>query len=756
MMRDRISQLAWLRRVAPLLLFFLVTLLPATGAESAEDLLTREERAWLANHQVIRLAYETRYAPFSFIDAQGRISGLSVEYIRLLEQKLGIRFQIVAPDSLAVNLEKVRTGEVDLLTSVMKTPERSGYLLFTKPYLVTPAVIIVRTDYRGAASLDRMKEARIAVGADYAVAAFLRNQYPFLTLVPVMDDRTALRMLSFGEVDAAVVDMASASHIIQAEGIGSLRVAGETGFTYDLSLASRSEWPTLNRILEKGLAAISEKEAKAIKRRWVPLETAAFVSRSVWLGLLALLTLAGVALAVIMIWNRTLARMVGLRTAELREELAERHRVEEELRESRIRHQSLFETLPLGVVYQDAAGAVVAANAAAERILGMTGGGAPERPAVALCGQAIHEDGTPYPCDSYPCMVAMTSGTAAEKAVMGIYHPARQRQIWIEVTSVPLFHPGNSLPHMVYTIFEEITSRKEMEAKLRDYSENLELLVSRRTAELEAANRELELRGVEAEGANRAKSAFLSTMSHELRTPLHAILGLSEILREGVMGGLAPEQRKALATIEESGRHLLAIINDILDLTQIESERLELQPQEIDIADLCAAALKQIRNAAEAGKVSLGSRMVDAPLTLYSDPRRLRQILGNLLANAVKFTPAGGSVTLTVTGARERDAVRFEVADSGIGIAPAELDRLFQPFYQVDSRLSRQYEGSGLGLTLVARLTSLLGGEVSVESEPGEGSRFTVIMPVRATAEHAAPSVPRDTQADAEREVGHP
>lgn len=316
----------------------------STAARGAE-LLNLEEREWLASHPVIRLAYEPAYAPISFVDARGQARGISVEYVQLLEQKLGIRFQRLDPQDMTTNLDKVRNGEVDVLTSLMQTPERSEYLLFSQPYVIVPAVIIVRKEFKGSLTPEQMHGQKIAVVAGYAVHGYLRNKFPLLNLVSAASERACLEMLSFGEVDAAVVDMASASYIIQTRGIGNLRVAGETGFTYDLSLASRKDWPVLNRILEKGLAAISTQEGAAIKRDWIRLDRETFVSRRVWIGVLAALVAAVSAVIAVMTWNFALSRMVAKRSQELTAELAERRQAEEALRQALAEKQTLIQEL---------------------------------------------------------------------------------------------------------------------------------------------------------------------------------------------------------------------------------------------------------------------------------------------------------------------------------------------------------------------------------------------------------------------------
>jgi len=251
----------------------------------------------------------------------------------------------------------------------------------------------------------------------------------------------------------------------------------------------------------------------------------------------------------------------------------------------------------------------------------------------------------------------------------------------------------------------------------------LEQRVAQRTEELNQTNLELER-------ANRTKDEFLATMSHELRTPLNSILGLSETLLEQRRGPLSEYQQRALRTIASSGVHLLELINDILDLSKIEAGKFDHHPQLIGVNDLCQSSLTFVKELATRKSITLTYQQATTVSEMYADPRRIKQILINLLTNAVKFTPEHGQVILQVAADVEQERIQFSVTDSGIGIAPENLHKLFQPFVQVDSRLTREYEGTGLGLALVQKLTDLHGGSVNVESEVGKGSRFTINLPL--------------------------
>jgi CheY-like chemotaxis protein/anti-sigma regulatory factor (Ser/Thr protein kinase) len=227
-------------------------------------------------------------------------------------------------------------------------------------------------------------------------------------------------------------------------------------------------------------------------------------------------------------------------------------------------------------------------------------------------------------------------------------------------------------------------------------------------------------------------------MSHELRTPLNSILSRTEALTEGIYDPLSERQLRTVAVIARSGQHLLELINDVLDLSRIEAGKLTPALAAVDAPAACRASLELVAGQARARGLHVSLEVDPAVRTVQADERQLKQVLVNLLSNAVKFTPNDGRIGLELRGDDDAGRALFIVWDSGIGIAPADLERLFQPFTQLDSGLNRQYEGAGLGLALVRRLVDLHHGGVSVASTPGQGSRFTVWLPW--TPEAAAPA----------------
>ena len=278
--------------------------------------------------------------------------------------------------------------------------------------------------------------------------------------------------------------------------------------------------------------------------------------------------------------------------------------------------------------------------------------------------------------------------------------------------------------HIAYSrsTCRDITERKKAEFALQQLNQDLDRRVKERTAELETAK-------VAAEAANEAKSNFMAIMSHELRTPLNAILGMSEVLREQIHGALNAEQLNSLQYIEEGGYHLLHLINDILVISKIEADHLDLDITLISVTDLCNASMRFIQPLAQDKGIGLKTIFDHSITSTLADERRLKQILINLLSNAVKFTPPGGQVIMETKGNADNRVIHFTVSDTGVGISKANLEHIFKPFTQLDSALTRQFEGTGLGLALVARLVELHGGGVTVESKVGQGSRFNVSLP---------------------------
>jgi len=230
------------------------------------------------------------------------------------------------------------------------------------------------------------------------------------------------------------------------------------------------------------------------------------------------------------------------------------------------------------------------------------------------------------------------------------------------------------------------------------------------------------------EDAGRAKSAFLANTSHELRTPLNAVLGFSEVLRDGHLGPLPPKQAEYAAGIHQAGTHLLTLINDLLDMARIDARQMQLREADVDLSVIVAEGITLTEQHATARGVTITPRLQEDFPRLRGDPQRLRQIVLNLLSNATKFTESGGRVWIE-TSILPDGSARLAVGDTGIGMAEDEIEIALTPFRQVDSSMARQHEGTGLGLPIVKALVELHGGELTIDSTPGEGTLVTVLLP---------------------------
>ncbi len=306
-------------------------------------------------------------------------------------------------------------------------------------------------------------------------------------------------------------------------------------------------------------------------------------------------------------------------------------------------------------------------------------------------------------------------------------------------STIPFYFTGrrvdlNGTPCLV-GMGVDISKRKQAEAALRELNETLEAKVASRTEELRAAVER-------AEAADRIKSTFLATMSHELRTPLNSIIGFTGILLQKLAGPLTAEQTKQLGMVRSSARHLLELINDVLDISKIEADQLQVHAEPFDLRASLERAVASVTPLAEKKGLSLIARVSPSIGDMVSDRRRVEQIVINLLNNAIKFTESG-SVTMECEpapayqrspGDAPTTAVRVRVTDSGIGVAQEDLAKLFQPFRQIETGLTRNHEGTGLGLAICRKLALLLDGDIVATSEPGKGSEFTVTLPVRRSA----------------------
>ncbi len=406
-------------------------------------------------------------------------------------------------------------------------------------------------------------------------------------------------------------------------------------------------------------------------------------------------------------------------------DITERRRTEERLAESEQKYRELVEQANSIILRWTADGQIAFLNEFGQRFFGYS--------AEEILGH--HVIGTIVPPteskgrDLRQLMEKICADPRAFEQNVNENMRRNGERVWISWTNRVVPDPRGQVAEIL-SVGTDITERRQADEQIRRLHEDLQ----RRAAELErrVAERTAELAVAlhHAEEADRLKSAFLATMSHELRTPLNSIIGFTGILLMGLVGPLTPEQEKQLIMVQDSARHLLELINDVLDISKIEAGQIELAHGPFDMRTTIRKSIERIAPLAE--KKGLAVTAVIAPPVgqIVGDRRRVEQILINLLGNAVKFTERG---EVRIESQVEDGWLVTRVIDTGIGIRPEDVDSIFKPFRQVDTGITRQYEGTGLGLSICKRLVESMGGRIQVESEWGKGSRFVFILPLERT-----------------------
>ena len=378
---------------------------------------------------------------------------------------------------------------------------------------------------------------------------------------------------------------------------------------------------------------------------------------------------------------------------------------ERALRDKELKYRTLFENMSQGVIHRGSHGEILSVNPAAERILGLTADQMLGKIKTDPLWKTIHEDGTDFPDETQPSFVALRLGEVVNGVVMGVLINQADDYLWLNITAVPQFLPGEKTPYQVFTTFEDITDRKRMEAGLNE---------AKRKAEAD----------------NAAKSRFLANFSHEIRTPMNVIIGMTELVLDSE---LSSEQEEYVGMFRDSATSLLDMVNDILDFSKIEAHRLELVKIQFDLYREVKKVVSAFSILAKSKGLKLSYSIDDQiPVTVIGDPARLNQILVNLIGNAIKFTERGEiiiSIRLDEPVDENNIAVLFSISDTGIGIPAEKVDWLFEVFNQIDFSGTYKYEGTGLGLSIAKSLVELMGGSIKVASIENRGSVFYFSVP---------------------------
>ncbi len=774
--------------------------------------LTDEERAWIRDHPTIRLAVDPEFAPFEFVAEDGSYQGMASDYVNLLNQRLGLHMEMTHRGPWVDVAKMAEKRELDVMPCVAMTADRQHLFFFSDPYLTFYRVIVTREDGPMVTGLNDLDGLRVAVQAQSSHLAFL-VEHTDLAPIPFDTVDATLAAVSGGDVDAAVVNVGTASYWIRKLGLSNLRVAAPVDDgPNSLYFAIRNDWPELVAILNKGLASITEEDAQAIRKKWIAVSVErggdfAHVLRVVTV----LVAVAFVILGALAWHNRRLRR-----------EMRVRRHAEDRLRQSETAYRTLVEGANSIILRMTPDGTILFVNRFAEHFLGYTSGEIVGKNVVGTIVPELESRGR----DLRELMADLARFPDRYEVNENENMTKTGERVWVAWTNRPVYDPQGALTEIL-CVGSDMTARKRIEEELFRYefiantvddmmsvldkdgryeavnsawcaAMNMErdavvgktlaevwppeiaehkiwtsfnrclagelvsqesildlptrgprhcevtmypcadtsarvthaVVVTHDVTEWRLAQAALKEAKHAAEAANRAKSAFLANMSHEIRTPMNAILGYTQLLMR--YAGLSPEHEHALHAISRSGEHLLALINDVLEMSKIEAGRAELHPATFNLRALVADIEIMFLVRTNAKGIELATEVDDAvPAYIRADESRVRQVLINLLGNAVKFTDRG---RVSVRVARDPNAggashaLAFEVADTGCGIQPDELQRIFESFEQAGSVALRR-GGTGLGLSISRTFALMMGGDVTVTSEPGAGScfRFTMV-----------------------------
>ena len=676
--------------------------------DQSKDPLTVEERKWLTKHDgKIVLAHDPNAKPIDYLDDKGKFRGLAADYVHLIEKKLNFKFNIVHIKTWDEVIQKAKKKEIDVICTMTKTPAREKWLLFTKPYIVIPTVILVREDIKEDLTPEKMKGMKVTFTKGWVIDEYLRENYGYLDLVPSIDENIAMNRVSLGKVDAWVTALTSSSILIEKHRITNLRVAGEMDLQFKLAIASRKDWPILNQIMQRGLSLISKNERSAIFKKWIHIEGTGQISRKVWVGFI--ITAATILLIIftILIWNRTLRRQVAQRTKELRDELDERRRAEEALQESENFLKTLLNAIPIPVFYKDKNGKYLGFNSAFETSFGET----KER----LIGKSVFDINPPELAEIYHAQddELLKSGEVQRYESQVKDTQGKMRDV---IFNKAVFTDNQGVVSGLIGAVLDITERKRAE------EENSKL-----EAQLQQAQK-MEAIGTLAGG-----------IAHDFNNILAIILGNAELAADDV-----PDSNPAMESLKEIRKASIRAKDMIKQLLAF-SRKTDEENNPINMAPIIKESMKMLRSAIPTS-VEFEQHISDDPCIVMGDAAQINQIIMNLVTNAADaMSEKGGflEVTLENINLQEEKScfdwvlspgayVRLRMRDTGEGIEPRIMDRIFEPYYTT----KEVGKGTGMGLSVIHGIVKRHGGGIRVESELGAGTVFEIYFPaLEMTAE---------------------
>ncbi len=662
--------------------------------------LTLEQKAWIAAHPNPKLLIAGANVPLSFYDENGQLRGLSIDLLKLIERYTGLKFQIERSDSVSDMVSKLQNHQVDALATLIIGDHWIEPKQFTRPYVISPFVVVTRRSEAGILGLEGLNGMRLALTQGNPLSEWVTQHYPKIKIVPVDNATRGLEMLAEGKVDGAVHTWFGADYFVTQHFRSDLHIASVFGPSYArVAMAVAPDNLILKDILNAALLQVSPEALKELTDRWRSnTPPAAASSWSTYYGLVY--QIIGVAIlfgVIFLIWIYYLRRQIQKRRK------AERD-LENQLEFSR----TLIDGAPLALYVRDKEARLVHCNQAYLDFV--------QKSREELIGKTLLESGHAPPKFS----------SRHHRIYMDVL---TQGQPILNDVDVEMYGQHHRLYHWVLPYRDTAGEPVGLIGGWLDISEREHLVTQLERAKEEAVQ------------ASRSKSAFLASMSHEIRTPISALVGLIELLR---LQRASPEQmEESLEVAHQSAQSLLSLIGDVLDMSKIEAGAMEASPRPTHLSQLIESIHRLFEP--NALKKQLDYRLVTDVIHpgVMIDPLMLNQIVANLLSNAVKFTEQGAVYVLLrelpespVAG---RYAYEIQIGDTGIGLSEKEQQEIFEPFVQVGTHADRS-RGTGLGLSICHSLVQVLGMELNVESQKGVGSRFTLRFdaePAEVSSDHA-------------------
>ena len=650
--------------------------------------LTLREERWLKDNPVVKVIVNPTFAPLTFFDADGNFRGVTADLLELIRLRTGLRFEIQRGRDVNAMIDQVEAGKADIIGAIIPSAEREAQLDFSRPYLENSYVMLTHKESLAPIGLEEMEGKRLAVTRGSPLQKFLRENFPKIQLVETGDTFKSAELLLQGHVEGAVNTLVVANYLLSSQMFqDKLQISFSIGtIPATFGLATSRSATELSSILDKALLSIAPDELGVINSRWRGYTAA---SDSYWRDyhqLIARIVIGtGLLLLISLSWN-----------AYMRRQIKHRKMAERALNDQFEFMRALVNETPHPIYVRDRRGLLQTCNDSYLQVFDVKRedviGKSAMQISTALAAEAAqyHADYQRVVAEGNPLILDRTLHIRGKK--LTIYH-------WI-------------LPYR-----DSVGEVQGIIGGWIDISERRQLF-----DELRAAKER-------ADEANRAKSTFLATMSHEIRTPMNAVIGMLELtLKRADQGHL---DRPAIEVAYNSAKDLLELIGDILDIARIESGRLSLAPERVNLREVIESVVRVFDGLARQKTLSLLLEFkpdLDDTEVLI-DPLRFKQVLSNLVSNAIKFTEHGQvkiKVEVLPTPLPQQVEMKLVVEDTGIGISRDDQLRLFEPFAQADNSGQLARSGAGLGLVICRSLCAMMGGELSLSSVPMVGTQVHV------------------------------